>query len=181
VARLRRSEEAALLLHEIPKVTVAAINGAVAGAGLGVALACDLRIASDQARFTTAFGRVGYSGDFGGTYLLTQLAGTAKARELYFLSEVIDSAEALRLGIVNRVVAADSLMTEVSSVVGRIAHGPLVAYAYMKSNLNLALRSDLRGILEREALTQTLASATEDHREGVQAFLEKREPKFQGR
>jgi 2-(1,2-epoxy-1,2-dihydrophenyl)acetyl-CoA isomerase len=181
VARLRRGEEASALLHEMPKVTIAAVNGAAAGAGMSLALACDIRIASDAARFTTAFARVGFSGDYGGTYFLTQLVGTAKARELYFAPEVIGADEALRLGIANRVVPAASFNDEVHAFAKKIAAGPQVAYAYMKANLNHALRSDLRTMLDREAFGQNLTGRTQDHREAVMAFLEKREPKFQGR
>ena len=181
ISQLRRSEEVSLLLHEMPKVTIGAINGPAAGAGLSIALACDLRIAADTARFGTAFARVGFSGDFGGTYLLTQLVGPAKARELYFTAEVIGAEEALRLGMVNRVVPAAALNEEVRAFAGRIAAGPLVAYSYMKAHLNLALKSDLRTILDRESYGQTLTGLTEDHKEAVKAFLEKREAKFKGR
>jgi 2-(1,2-epoxy-1,2-dihydrophenyl)acetyl-CoA isomerase len=178
---LRRSEEVSLLLHEMPKVTIGAINGPAAGAGLSIALACDLRIAADTARFGTAFARVGFSGDFGGTYLLTQLVGPAKARELYFTAEVLGADEALKLGMVNRVVPAATLTEEVRAFASRIAAGPVVAYSYMKAHLNLALKSDLRTILDRESYGQTLTGLTEDHKEAVKAFLEKREAKFKGR
>lgn len=181
ISQLRRSEEVSLLLHEMPKVTIGAINGPAAGAGLSIALACDLRIASDNARFGTAFARVGFSGDFGGTYLLTQLVGPAKARELYFTAEVIGAEEALKLGMVNRVVPAASLTEEVQAFAKRLAAGPVVAYSYMKAHLNLALKSDLRTILDRESYGQTLTGLTEDHKEAVKAFLEKREAKFKGR
>src|ERR1700687_5806430 len=181
VAGLRRGEEASLMLHQMPKVTIAAVNGPAAGAGLSIALACDIRIASDAARFGTAFARVGYSGDFGGSYFLTQLVGPAKARELYFSAEVINAEEALKLGMVNRVVPAASLAEEVHAYAKRIASGPTVAYGYMKANLNLALRGDLRAVLEREAFGQSLTGLTQDHKEGVKAFLENREPKFHGR
>jgi 2-(1,2-epoxy-1,2-dihydrophenyl)acetyl-CoA isomerase len=181
ISQLRRSEEVSLLLHEMPKVTIGAINGPAAGAGLSIALACDLRIASDNARFGTAFARVGFSGDFGGTYLLTQLVGPAKARELYFTAEVIGAEEALKLGMVNRVVPAASLTEEVHAFAKRLAAGPVVAYSYMKAHLNLALKSDLRIILDRESYGQTLTGLTEDHKEAVKAFLEKREAKFKGR
>jgi 2-(1,2-epoxy-1,2-dihydrophenyl)acetyl-CoA isomerase len=181
ISQLRRSEEVSLLLHEMPKVTIGAINGPAAGAGLSIALACDLRIASDNARFGTAFARVGFSGDFGGTYLLTQLVGPAKARELYFTAEVIGAEEALKLGMVNRVVPAASLTEEVHAFAKRLAAGPVVAYSYMKAHLNLALKSDLRAILDRESYGQTLTGLTEDHKEAVKAFLEKREAKFKGR
>jgi 2-(1,2-epoxy-1,2-dihydrophenyl)acetyl-CoA isomerase len=181
ISQVRRSEEVSLLLHEMPKVTIGAINGPAAGAGLSIALACDLRIASDSARFGTAFARVGYSGDFGGTYLLTQLVGPAKARELYFTAEVIGAEEALKLGMVNRVVPAAALPEQVRAFATRLAAGPTVAYSYMKAHLNLALNSDLRTILDRESYGQTLTGLTEDHKEAVKAFLEKREPKFKGR
>jgi 2-(1,2-epoxy-1,2-dihydrophenyl)acetyl-CoA isomerase len=181
IADLRRSEEVSLLLHEIPKVTIAAINGPAAGAGFSLCLACDIRIASDQARMGTAFARVGYSGDFGGSYFLTKIVGTAKARELYFTADMLTAEEALKEGIVNRVVPAASFTDEVHAFARRIASGPRVAYSYMKANLNAAASSDARAMLEREALGQSLTGLTEDHREAVKAFLEKREPKFQGR
>jgi 2-(1,2-epoxy-1,2-dihydrophenyl)acetyl-CoA isomerase len=181
IAQVRRWEEASLLLHEMPKVTIAAVSGVAVGAGLCLALACDLRIASEAARFGTAFARIGLCGDFGGSYLLTWLVGPAKARELYLLADMIDANEALRIGMVNRVVPAASLMAEAHALAGRIAAGPRVAYSHMKANLNLAMHSDLRTILDREAAAQILAHQTEDHCEAVKAFLEKRKPAFQGR
>ena len=182
ITQTRRSEEVTVLLHEMPRVTIAAVNGPVAGAGLGLCLSCDIRIASDAARFGTAFARVGYSGDWGGSYFLTSIVGPAKARELYFSAEMIDAAAALRLGMVSKVVAAASLMDEVSSYALRIAAGPRVAYGYMKGNLNAAMHGgDLRTILDREAVGQALTGQTRDHKEAVKAFLDKREPKFEGR
>jgi 2-(1,2-epoxy-1,2-dihydrophenyl)acetyl-CoA isomerase len=180
VARLRRGEEAAVLLHEIPKVTIAAVNGAAAGAGMSLALACDIRVAAEGARFLTAFARIGFSGDFGGTYSLTRIAGSAKARELYFLSDPIDAAEALRIGLVTRVYPQSSFRDEVHTFAARIANGPTVAYGYMKTNLNAAQREDIRAICDREAFAQVMTGRTEDHREAVEAFLEKRAPKFKG-
>ena len=180
IAGLRRSEEVSLLLHEIPKVTIAAINGPAAGAGFSICLACDIRIASDQARMGTAFARIGYSGDFGGTYFLTKIVGTAKARELYFTADMLTADEALKEGIVNRVVPAASFADEVHAFARRISAGPRVAYSYMKANLNAAACSDARTLLEREALGQSLTGLTDDHKEAVKAFLEKRAPKFQG-
>ena len=181
VAGLVRSEQVSLLLHEMPKVTIAAVNGPAAGAGLSIALACDIRIASDQARLGTAFARVGYSGDFGGSYLLTQLVGPSKARELYFSAEILNADDALKFGLVNRVVLAASFADEVHAYAKKIANGPTVAYSYMKANLNFALHGDFRAALEREAYGQTLTALTQDHKEAVKAFLEKREPKFEGR
>jgi 2-(1,2-epoxy-1,2-dihydrophenyl)acetyl-CoA isomerase len=181
MAGLRRSEEVSLMLHELPKPTIAAINGAAAGAGLSIALACDLRIAADSARLITAFARVGFSGDFGGTWLMTRLVGPARAKEFYFLADPIEANQALALGLVNRVVPAASLMAEAGALAKRIAAGPAIAYGYMKANINAALTADFRTLLDREAVGQTLTGRTEDHREAVKAFLEKRQPTFKGR
>jgi 2-(1,2-epoxy-1,2-dihydrophenyl)acetyl-CoA isomerase len=165
----------------MPKVTIAAVNGFAMGAGLGVCLACDLRISSEQAKFGTAYAKVGYGGDFGTTWLLARYAGIPKAKELFFLADVIDAAEAHRVGLLNRVVAHDALMEEASSVASRIAHGPLTSYRYMKANVNLAASTDFRTMLDREAETHMRCGMTDDHREGVRAFLEKRQPEFRGR
>jgi 2-(1,2-epoxy-1,2-dihydrophenyl)acetyl-CoA isomerase len=169
------------LLYEMPKVTIAAVNGVAAGAGLGLALSCDLRLCSDRARFMTAFAKVGFGGDFGTTWKLTRLVGEAKAKELFFLSEMVDAEEALRLGLVNRVFPHDALLDQVRSIARRIASGPLVSYRYMKDNVRLAMTGDYRALLDREAFTHQRCGQTEDHREGVTAFLEKREPRFRGR
>ncbi len=155
--------------------------GAAAGAGFGLALACDLRVAAENAVMTTAFMRVGFSGDYGGTYFLSQLVGTAKARELFFLSERIDMKEALRLGLVNWVVPADQLMTKTMAIAHRIASGPRVAYRYMKENLNRAAAGEVDECLDLEATHQVHTGMTEDHREAARAFVEKREPVFKGR
>jgi 2-(1,2-epoxy-1,2-dihydrophenyl)acetyl-CoA isomerase len=181
MALLRRSEEVSLMLHEMSKPTIAAINGAAAGAGLSVALACDIRIAADSARLITAFARVGFSGDFGGTWLMTRLVGPARAKEFYFLADPIGADQALALGLVNRVVPAGALMAETETLAKRLAAGPSIAYGYMKANINAALTSDFRTLLDREAVGQTLTGRTEDHKEAVKAFLEKRQPTFRGR
>jgi 2-(1,2-epoxy-1,2-dihydrophenyl)acetyl-CoA isomerase len=181
MAGLRRAEEVSLMLHELPKPTIAAINGAAAGAGLSIALACDLRIAADSARLITAFARVGFSGDFGGTWLMTRLVGPARAKEFYFLADPIEANQALALGLVNRVVPVASLMAEAGALAKRIASGPVIAYGYMKANINAALTADFRTLLDREAVGQTLTGRTEDHKEAVKAFLEKRQPTFKGR
>jgi len=181
VDRQRAIHELSRLLAEIPKVTIAAVNGAAAGAGLGIALSCDLCFASARARFGTAFAKVGFGGDFGTTWQLTRRVGPAKAKELFFLAELIGAEEALRLGLVNRVFPEDVFAAEVREIARRIAHGPLVSYRYMKENVNLATTGDFRTLLDREAITHLRCGQTQDHREGVAAFLEKREPRFQGR
>ena len=181
IDRLRQMQELSWVLYNMPKVTVAAVNGFAMGAGLGVCLSCDLRIASDQARFGTAYAKVGYGGDFGTTWLLAQYVGGPKAKELFFLGDIVDANEAHRLGLVNRVVPHDSLNSEVTSIASRIAHGPLTSYRYMKANVNLAPSVDFRTMLDREAETHMRCAMTEDHKEGVRAFMEKRQPKFVGR
>jgi len=178
---LRSRMETSRLLHEMPKPTIAMVRGAAAGAGLSLALACDLRVASDNARFGTAFARVGYSGDFGGSYYLTQLVGTAKARELYYTAELVDASQALALGIVNRVVPDTTLEEETMALARKIAHGPRVALRYMKRNMNAAEAGSLKDQLDLEAWHHTRTGMTEDHREAARAFVEKREPQFKGR
>jgi 2-(1,2-epoxy-1,2-dihydrophenyl)acetyl-CoA isomerase len=181
IDRLRGVQELSWLLYNIPKVTIAQVNGFAMGAGLGICLACDLRISSDQAKFGTAYAKVGFGGDFGTTWLLTRYVGAPKAKELLFLADALDAAEAQRLGLVNRVVPHDQLESEAQAVAARIAHGPLTSYRYMKANVNLATNTDFRTLLDREAETHLRCGQTQDHKEGVRAFLEKRAPKFTGR
>lgn len=168
-------------LFEMPKPTIAALPGAAAGAGLGLALACDLRVMADNAILTTAFARVGFSGDYGGTYFLTKLVGAAKAREMYFLSDRISADEALRLGLTNWVTPAEGLMDKAMEIATRLANGPTVAYRYMKENLNRAMSGDLEECLDLEATHHIHTGQTADHKEAAKAFVEKREPQFQGR
>ncbi len=178
---LRGRMEVARWLHELPKPTIAMVRGAAAGAGLSLALACDLRIAGDSARLGTAFARVGYSGDFGGSFFLTQLVGTAKARELYYTADLLDVQQALALGLVNRVVPDARLEEETLELAGRLARGPRVAYRYMKRNMNAAESGTLKELLDLEAWHHTRCGMTEDHTEAARAFVEKREPVFRGR
>jgi 2-(1,2-epoxy-1,2-dihydrophenyl)acetyl-CoA isomerase len=178
---LRASMEASRLLHEMPKPTVAMLNGVAAGAGLSLALACDLRIAGRSARMTTAFAKVGLSGDYGGTWFLTQLVGTAKARELYFLSEVLDAAQIEALGLANKIVADTELAAETMALAEKLANGPSVALRYMKRNLNVAVSGTLAAGLDSEAYGMLRARASEDHKEASRAFVEKRAPAFRGR
>ncbi len=181
VARLRRLEETSRLLHEMPKPTIAQVNGPAAGAGLSIALACDIRIAGESARFGTAFIRIGFSGDFGGTWMLQRLVGPAKARELYFTGDLIGASEAERIGLVNRVVPDDQLASETRALAERMAKGPPIALARMKQNMNLGLISDYSTLLDSEAEGMIMTAMTEDNREAVKAFLEKRPPTFHGR
>ena len=178
---LRARMETSRWLHEMPKPTIAMVRGPAAGAGLSLAMACDMRIASDTARFGTAFARVGYSGDFGGSYYLTQLVGTAKARELYFTADLLDAPQALALGLVNRVVPDARLEEETMALATRLARGPRVAYRYMKRNMNAAESATLKEMLDLEAWHHTRTGMTEDHKEAARAFVEKREPNFEGR
>jgi 2-(1,2-epoxy-1,2-dihydrophenyl)acetyl-CoA isomerase len=168
-------------LFTMPKPTIAALPGAAAGAGLSLALACDLRVMASTAILTTAFARVGFSGDYGGTYFLTQLVGAAKARELYYLSERVSADEALRLGLVNWVCGPDALGGKTREIARRLAQGPTVAYRYMKENLNRALSGDVDDCMDLEATHHIHCGQTEDHREAARAFVEKREPVFKGR
>jgi 2-(1,2-epoxy-1,2-dihydrophenyl)acetyl-CoA isomerase len=179
--RQRAAHRFSGLLYSLPKVTIAAVNGAAAGAGLGIALACDLRIASSQVKFTTAFAKVGLGGDFGITWPLTRLLGEAKAKELLFLSDVLTAEEALQLGLINRVVPQDQFVSVVTDLAVRIAKGPQASYRYMKENVRLASTQDYASMLDREALTHLRCAETDDHREGARAFVERREPNFAGR
>jgi 2-(1,2-epoxy-1,2-dihydrophenyl)acetyl-CoA isomerase len=168
-------------LFEMPKPTIAAIPGPAAGAGLSLALACDLRYAAERAIVTTAFARVAYAGDYGGTWFLTRLVGPAKARELYYLSPRLTASEAESLGIVNAVFPDDRLDEEVMAIAHQLAAGPRVAYRYMKENLNRAVFGELGECLDMEVAHHVRTGLTEDHREAAAAFVEKREPQFKGR
>jgi 2-(1,2-epoxy-1,2-dihydrophenyl)acetyl-CoA isomerase len=178
---LRRRMEVSRLLHEMPTPTIGMINGVAAGAGLSLALACDMRIAARSARMTTAFVNVGFSGDFGGKYFMQRIVGPAKTRELYFTSPMLDSTELDRLGLVNRVVDDDRLEAETMAMARKIAVGPRVAYIYMKRDLGVAESGTLAELLDSEAIGQIRTGETEDHREAALAFVEKRPPVFHGR
>jgi 2-(1,2-epoxy-1,2-dihydrophenyl)acetyl-CoA isomerase len=178
---LRAGTEICRWLHEMPKPTLAVIPGPAAGAGLSIALACDLRIASLDAKLTTAFSKVGLAGDYGGSYFLTHLVGAAKARELYFLGEVITGAEALRLGIVNRAVPGEEVAGAGAAWGRELAALPTLAIGYMKRNLNAAERMSLPELLDMESLHMVRTMMTEDHRAASAAFVAKQKPAFQGR
>ena len=181
VARLRSRMEISRLLHEIPKPIIAMVNGPAAGAGLAMALACDLRIAGESARFVTAFAKVGFSGDFGGSYFLSKLVGTGKARELYFTAEPLDAAQALALGVANRVVPDAELANVTMDFARKLAKGPRIALGLMKQNFNAAETGTLAALLDLEARRQVETGQTADHKEAARAFVEKRAPVFTGR
>jgi 2-(1,2-epoxy-1,2-dihydrophenyl)acetyl-CoA isomerase len=168
-------------LFKMPKPTIAVLPGAAAGAGLSLALACDLRIMSSSAFMTTAFAKVGFSGDYGGTYFMTQLVGAAKARELYLLSDRVSADEALRLGLANWVCAPEQLLEKSQEIALRLANGPTVAYRYMKENLNRAMAGEVDDCMDLEATHHVHCGQTEDHREATKAFVAKRAPVFNGR
>ena len=168
-------------LFKMPKPTIAALPGPAAGAGLSLAMACDLRIMSSTAIMTTAFAKVGFSGDYGGTYFMTQLVGAAKARELYFLSDRVSAEEALRIGLANWVCEPDQLAAKTREIALRLATGATVAYRYMKENLNRAMNGEVDDCLDLEATHHVHCGQTQDHRDATKAFVEKREPVFHGR
>lgn len=168
------------LLHDMGKPTLALVNGAAAGAGLTLALACDMRIASDDAVFTTAYVRLGLSGDHGAAWFLTKLVGPARAAELMYLSERVDAAGALALGLVNRVVAAGSLLAHGIEIGHRLANGPPVALRHIKRNIRMAEHARLAEVIEREAEAMVRCSKTEDVKEALLARREKRDPVFKG-
>jgi 2-(1,2-epoxy-1,2-dihydrophenyl)acetyl-CoA isomerase len=163
------------------KPTLASIPGAAAGGGLSLALACDLRIASADAVFTTAFGAVGLASDYGAGWFLTRVVGPARARELLFLPDRFGAADAERIGLVNRVVPAERLEEETASLARRLAHGPRVALRGMKEDLNRALQVTLEDYMDTEVMLHLQSGTTADHREAAQAFVEKRPPRFTGR
>ena len=182
IRKLQHGQETLTLrLFDLTKPTIAALPGAAAGAGMSIALACDLRIAAQSAFITTAFANIGLSGDYGGSWLLTQLVGVARAKELYYTGRRVGADEGLALGIFNEVVADEDLQARAKVLAQTIASGPPVALRYMKENLNRAVGTDLRSALALEADRMVRCTRTEDHREAVQAFIGKRKPTFQGR
>ncbi len=168
-------------LWSMPKPTIAAIAGPAAGAGLSLALACDLRYAVPGAILTTAFAKVAFAGDYGGTWFLTRLVGSSKAKELYYFSERLSAEDAERLGIVNAIFPAADFEREVMERARKLAQGPSIAYRYMKENLNRAVSGELGDCMDLEVTHHVHTGLTEDHREAARAFMDKREPRFHGR
>ena len=179
VAELTRKQEALTLrLYELAKPTIAALPGPAAGAGLSIALACDLRVAADSAFVVTAFVNIGLSGDYGSSWFLNRLLGQAKAKELMFLSERVGADECLRLGLVNKVFPVASFRDDAHAYAKKIANGPATALRLMKRNLNRGALQELRESLAMEAQHLILSGQSEDAKEAIAAFVEKRAPRF---
>ncbi len=169
-------------IYLMPKPVIASLPGPAAGAGLSLALAADLRIMAEETFITTAFARVGFSGDYGGSFFLSHLVGSGKAKELYYLSDRIPAEECLRLGIANQIVPAEELEAATMALAKRLAAGPPVALRYMKENFNrAAMGAGVIECLDLEATHHVHAGLTQDHRDAAKAFVERREPVFNGR
>jgi len=181
LARLHWVADIALALHRIPKPVIAKVNGVAVGAGMNLALGCDLIIASDNARFSEIFARRGLSIDFGGSWLLPRLIGMHRAKELAFFADIISAKEASEMGLVNRVLPASQLDAFVADWADRLAAGPPLALSMTKRLLTNSFTTTMDEALEAEGLAQSVNTATEDTAEAIRAFLEKREPRFKGR
>lgn len=181
IAYLRyRQRLVSYALHHLAKPVVAALPGAAAGAGLSIALAADIRLAAERAVLVPAFATIGVSGDFGGSWFLTNLIGPSKAKELYWTSPRLSAAEALELGLVNRVIPDDDFESASLAFCRDLATRSPIALRLMKENINRAATTDLGAALDAEAANMVRAMSTTDHREATAAFLEKRPPVFRG-
>ena len=178
---LRRIMGVSELLYSLPIPTISIINGPAAGAGFAIALACDMRVATENAKFVTAFSKIAFSGDFGGSYFLTKIIGTAKARELFYLSDTIDAKKAHELGIINNLVAANEIGEYAISLKNKFRNLAPIAIKYMKKNLNIAEEGDLNLSLNQEALHMMICSETEDHKNAAKAFVKKEKVVFKGK
>lgn len=181
LAAMHPVNAAALALHDLPKPAIAKVNGVAAGAGMNLALGCDLVVAGESARFSQVFARRGLSVDFGGTWLLPRLVGLHKAKELALFGDVLSAQEAANLGVVNRVVPDHELDGFVAGWAERLAQGPPIALQLTKRMLTAGLSLALHDALQWEAAAQTVNFASRDTREGVAAFVQKRAPAFEGR
>jgi len=179
--RLKRLAEAAFLLHEMGKPTIAKLRGPAAGMGFSLALACDFRLAADNAFLVSSFARIGTSGDYGGSYFLTQLVGPSKAKEIYMFSDRIGAQEAFTMGLVNRMLPDAELDAATDAFALRLAQGPSMAYRYIKQNIHAAASGPLERVLDLEARNMIRCRLSEDCREALVAFQHKREPRFNGR
>lgn len=178
---LGKLNELILAMAELEKPIISAVHGYAAGAGVCLALACDQVLAADDAKFVLSFSKVGLISDGGGLYFLPRTLGVYRAKELLFNAEPISAKQAQDWGMVNRLYPAEQLREEAMSYAQKLAAGPTRTYSLIKKIANQALMSDLADVLEMERATQSMIGTTEDHKEGVQAFLEKRQPRFQGK
>jgi 2-(1,2-epoxy-1,2-dihydrophenyl)acetyl-CoA isomerase len=181
LSAMRHITDVCLALHRIPQPTVAKVRGVAVGAGLNMALSCDLVVASDNARFSEIFAKRGLSLDFGGSWLLPRLVGMHRAKELALLAEIIDADQAAEMGLVNRVLPDDELDAFVDDWAARLAGGPPIALAMSKRLLNNSMHVTLEEALDDEGLSQTVNFGTKDTVEAIKAFMEKRDPVFEGR
>ena len=181
LSRLHWVADIALALHRIPKPVIAKVNGVAVGAGMNLALACDLIVASDTARFSEIFARRGLSIDFGGSWLLPRLIGMHRAKELALFADIISAKEAAELGLVNRVLPPGELDAFVNDWANRLAAGPPIALSLTKRLITNSFNVTMDEALEAEGMAQSVNTGTEDTAEAIKAFLEKREPKFKGR
>ncbi len=181
-AHLQKGYHAMVLrIRAMDKPVIAAVNGAAAGAGLGIACACDLRHASENAKFRSAFIGIGLAPDSALSYMLPRLIGFGRALEMALTNEMIDAKQARAYGLVNRVMPADELMPQTMEFAKKLAQAPTRGIGLTKRDFNRSLFADLEGALDYEAYVQNVAGATDDHREGVKAFLEKRPPQYSGK
>ena len=180
-ALMRRTMHITRIIHEMNRPVVAAVEGAAAGAGLSIALACDFRVVGESAKITTAFAKIAVSGDYGGIYYLTKMVGSARARELMLHSPVLSGREAHALGLMSRVVPDAEVGAAAHEMAAALARGPTVALGYLKTNINNAEDSSLEAYLDAEATYQCRCLQTADYQEAASAFVQKRTPTFVGR
>ena len=180
-ARMRVISRAVTALHRLTKPAIAAVDGVAVGAGLNMAIGCDIVIATDRARFAEIFVKRGLTLDFGGTWLLPRLVGLARARELALTGRIIGASEALDIGLVSSVVAIEDLDTAVAAIAGQLAAGAPLAQAMIKRALDRSSEMSFEQALAFEEHAQAILLASDDLQEGAAAFIEKREPKFKGR
>ncbi|MFC5712315.1 enoyl-CoA hydratase/isomerase family protein [Thalassorhabdus alkalitolerans] len=179
-SHIERLNEVIKKIKRVEKPIIAAVHGFAAGAGFNLALACDLIVSSKDSKFAMSFGQVGLISDGGGSYFLPKLVGIHRAKEIMFSGEAIEAERAYEIGIVNQLFDPDEMKEKTESYAARIARGPIGAYGMMKKVMDHSLNASLEEILQEERISQTLMVASEDHKEGVQAFVEKRAPSFSG-
>jgi 2-(1,2-epoxy-1,2-dihydrophenyl)acetyl-CoA isomerase len=170
-AEMKRFMAASKLFHEMPKPSIALIRGSAAGAGLCLALACDFRLCLPTVKLTTAFSKVGLSGDYGGSFFMQRVVGAAKARELYLFSTVLTGEEALKIGLVTKVFSEEDFERDSSTFIRHLAEGPTVVYGYIKANLNSSFTSSFDDVLDGEVHRHLLCKETKDHLEAARAFV----------